>query len=72
MTKVDIQSLAQFLLYLMHLKTSYYNAWFWRYSCQSKNSDLLKKMVKALYSLDQSIFMWVDPILIIFNLLTMN
>ncbi len=50
MTKVDIQSLAQFLLYLMHLKTSYYNAW--RYSCQSKNSDLLKKMVKVLYALD--------------------
>ena len=48
-SKVDIQNLAQFLLYLMYLKTSYYNTWFWRYSCQSKNSDWLKKMVKVLY-----------------------
>jgi len=56
-SKVDIQNLAQFFLYLMYLKTSYYNKWFWRYFCQSKNSDLPKKMLKVLYSLEQSIFM---------------
>ncbi len=55
--KTSKVNLAQFLLYLTHLKTSYYNTWFWRYSCQNKNSDLLEKMVKVVYSLDQNIFM---------------
>ncbi len=33
---------------LMHLRTSFFtNTCFWRYSCQRKNSDLLKKNGKS-------------------------